>query len=370
MVILCILLIALFIETIILITSKSLLIPYLTCSFKKQSLAIVACDDGSLKLEPVSGRDISETKRFGTLIFDRNYKYTLCGVPTFLYYSRGPCVSVSLETYIAAEKLRKLGVVANPEDRDGLDKTIRDAILTDHYRVLDAVKKYHWEAMSPEDRSIAEAEYEEFVKTRKEERENAYLSVGGMMFPGKCSIDENTGEIIVEEDFTRAERKAIEKRINEELPIPANVKEFVTARLTEEDIEKTKEKMKIECVLTPVDLSALYQYVPGFAGHVIQSRISMIRAEAYGKGIFGSMGKGMSIGTVVVLLAAIGLCGFLIMKGVPTDVASSLTSSFGSIGSSLAPAIDSAVNSTANITANMSTIAPTPTPAPTIEIRV
>ena len=249
------------------------------------------------------------------------------------------------------------------EIRDGMNLTIKDAINADRMQVYDSIKTIYWDTLTADQQLAARTEFSDFMKAQLAERRDHFTEVGARLFPSKCALDEEDPEnprVVITDSFTRDEIAEINRELISQYPVPDDVKDYVTLQLTEDQQKEIMERAKIDYKLTPVDLSALYQYVPGFAGHVIQSRISMYRAEAFGRGIFGGANM-KNIGGFIALIVARGVCAYLVTSGGASGLLETLGTAFTG-----AP-VENVTNATADVVA---TLAPSPTPQPTIEIRV
>lgn len=148
----------------ILILCSPVVKPFLKCKMKSgMSLVGIACDDGSMRLLSLDARDLVTTKKYGSLIFDKKARYAIGGVPFFLLYNRGPPTTVPLTTFLAADKLRHLGVKPVCSTNAVADAATAGQMI-DHENVAAAIADYAYSLLSADELKTASDALDKLVE--------------------------------------------------------------------------------------------------------------------------------------------------------------------------------------------------------------
>ncbi|MDR0767746.1 MAG: hypothetical protein LBE57_04835 [Methanosarcinales archaeon] len=279
---------------IIVISSKNILFPFLKCKIKGYSLLMLSADDGSLRVLTVKGSEIDQFKKYGAWVFDKKSRYSLNGVTCFFGYVRGPAVTASVETFIAASKMKSLGISPAPNMRQSIDAAVkaddskRNAVFFEFVRSLKS--KSEWDALQKE----LDAELKAHADT---------LTV---QFYDVETQTKLMGEIeagYTLNDFLAENLKNV------------GVVEWWMSNQSEEEFGDLVRRSNFEYSMSAVDLNSLYEYASAQNPHVVHSKIQRGIAEyVQTHGLSGKFTMQSAMIFIVIILT-IGIVAYMIMNG-------------------------------------------------------
>lgn len=286
------------------IATQPLAIPYLKCKLKKKSLLIICGEDGGFRLIPTESNDIAILRNYGAWAFDRSSKYTLEGITCFFGYVKGPAMTTNIQTYIAAAKLKHMGIT--PEL--SLFQTIKKAQTKDDFLTKQAFFDFLKTKLSKNDIKRIESEYKQFYEEETKRLSEEYFQNENIPeFQSKIMQGYNVNMYIAEK-------------------LPTSAIDYYISTLPESELNDLLEEAKILPNLTPVDLTALYEFAGAQNGHVVNAKIQRGISEYIIKN--SPIGSKITMQTAIIavmVLIGIGVVAYLVLNGSAGNLVSSLT---------------------------------------------